>query len=185
MRWLHDAVFVLKCGLSSPVTRCEPPNYSRWVKAKNRNSVLCARSRESFFAGFSALAPFGGVGGGRDGGHRRKSSPISRKSAQGLSRLLLLFSVGTALRERAQGRLGDCAALFLRGARRALLPLPERLRASGGARFAAERNSRCKSHSRECLRFFGPFLPFRERRSLFLRPLFLKSGQREGLFREK
>ena len=40
--------------------------------------------------------------------------------------------------ERAQGRLGDCAALFLRGARRALLPLPERLRTSGGARFAAE-----------------------------------------------
>ena len=43
-----------------------------------------------------------------------------------------------ALRERAQGRLGDCAALFLRGARRVLLPLPERLRASEGARFAAE-----------------------------------------------
>jgi len=36
------------------------------------------------------------------------------------------------------GRLGDCAALFLRGARRALLPLPARLRASGGAQFAAE-----------------------------------------------
>ena len=73
-----------------------------------------------------------------------KSSPISRKNAQGLSRLLLLFSDGTALRERAQGRLGDCAALFLRWARRALLPLPDRLRASGGARFAAERNSRCQ-----------------------------------------
>lgn len=85
----------------------------------------------------------------RRGGRTRwrpsaKSSPISRKSAQGLSRLLLLFSVGTALRERAQGRLGDCAALFLRGARRALLPLPERLRASGGTRFATERNSRCQ-----------------------------------------
>lgn len=118
-------------------------------------------------------------------GRSAKSSPISRKNAQGLSRLLLLFSDGTALRERAQGRLGDCAALFLRGARRALLPLPERLRTLSGARCAAERNSRCKSHSREGLRFFCPFSPFRGRRSLFLRPLFLKSGQREGLFREK
>ena len=126
----------------------------------------------------------------RRGGRTRwrpsaKSSPISRKNAQGLSRLLLLFSDGTALRERAQGRLGDCAALFLRGARRALHPLPARLRTSGGARFVAERDSRCKSHSRDGLRFFRPFSLFRERRSLFLRPLFLKSGQREGLFREK
>lgn len=124
-------------------------------------------------------------GGRTRWGRSAKSSPISRKNAQGLSRLLLLFSVGTALRERAQGWLGDCAALFLRGARRALLPLPERLGASGGARFAAEQNSRCKSHSRGGLRFFCPFSPFRGRRSLFLRPLFLKSGQREGLFREK
>lgn len=126
----------------------------------------------------------------RRGGRTRwrpsaKSSPISRKNAQGLSRLLLLFSVGTTSCERAQGRFGDCAALFLRGARRALLPLPERLRTLSGARCAAERNSRCKSHSREGLRFFCPFSPFRGRRSLFLRPLFLKSGQREGLFREK
>ena len=42
------------------------------------------------------------------------------------------------MRERAQGRLGDCAALFLRGARRVLLPLPARLRSSGGEQFAAE-----------------------------------------------
>lgn len=124
LRWLCDVIFVLKYGLSSPVTRCEPPNYCRWVKAKNRNSVLCARSRESFFVGFSDLAPFVGVGGRTRWGRSAKSSPISRKSAQGLSRLLLLFSVGTTSRERAQGRLGDCAALFLRGARRALLPLP-------------------------------------------------------------
>ena len=48
MRWLCNAIFVLKCGLSSPLTRCEPSNYSRWVKAKNRNSVLCARERELF-----------------------------------------------------------------------------------------------------------------------------------------
>ena len=63
LRWLCDAIFVLKCGLSSPLTRCEPPNYCRWVKQKNRNSVLCARPRESFFAGFSDLASCGGVGG--------------------------------------------------------------------------------------------------------------------------
>ena len=79
----------------------------------------------------------------RRGGRTRwrpsaKSSPISRKNAQGLSRLLLLFSVGATSCERAQGWLSDCAALFLRGARRAFHSLPERLRASGGARFAAE-----------------------------------------------
>ena len=50
LRWLHDSIFVLKYGLYSPVTRCEPSNYCRWVKAKNRNSVLCARARESSFA---------------------------------------------------------------------------------------------------------------------------------------
>lgn len=64
-------------------------------------------------------------------------------------------------------------------------PASRFLRASGGARFVAERNCRCKSHSRDGLRFFCPFSPFRGRRSPFLRPLFLKSGQREGLFREK
>lgn len=52
LRWLYDSVFVLKYGLSSPVTRCEPPNYCRWVKAKNRNSVLCARARA-----FSPVSP--------------------------------------------------------------------------------------------------------------------------------
>lgn len=151
---------------------------------KQKLGVVRARSRELFrrFLRSCFLRRRGGRTRWRPSA---KSSPISRKNAQGLSRLLLLFSDGRALRERAQGRLGDCAALFLRGARRALLPLPERLHASGGARFAAERNSRCKSHSRDGLRFFCPFSPFRGRRSLFLRPLFLKSGQREGLFREK
>ena len=148
LRWLCEAVFVLKYGLSSPVMRCEPPNYCRWVKAKKRNSVRCARVREGFSAGFPVLVSYGSEGGGRGWGRWAESSPISWKSAQGLSRVLLLFSVGTALTQHAPGRLGDCAALFLRWARRALLPLPERLRASGGARFAAERNSRCKSHSR-------------------------------------
>ncbi len=184
LRWLCDAVFVLKYGLSSPLTRCEPPNYCRWVKQKNRNSVMRARARE-LFRRFLRPCSFRRRGGRTRWGRSAKSSPISRKSAQGLSRLLLLFSDGTALSERAQGRLGDCAALFLRGVRRALLQLPERLRTLSGARFAAERNCRCKSHSREGLRFFCPFSPFRGRRSLFLRPLFLKSGQREGLFREK
>lgn len=47
LRWLHDAFCVLKYRLSSPVTRCEPTNYCRLVKAKNRNSVLCARARAS------------------------------------------------------------------------------------------------------------------------------------------
>lgn len=185
LRWLHDAIFVLKYGLSSPVTRCEPSNYCRWVKAKNRNSVMCARACESFFAGFSTLASCVGVGCRTRWGRWVESSPISRKNAQGLSRLLLLFSVGTTSCERVQGWLGDCAALFLRWARRALLSLPERLHTLGALRWVAERDSRCKSHSRDGLRFFCPFSPFRGCRSLFLRPLFLKSGQREGLFREK
>ena len=43
---------MLKYRLSSPVTRCEPPNYCRWVKAKNRNSVLRARARA-----FSSVSP--------------------------------------------------------------------------------------------------------------------------------
>lgn len=151
-------------------------------KQKLGDVRACARE---LFCRFFRPRFFRRRGGRTRWGRSAKSSPISRKNAQGLSRLLLLFSDGRALRERAQGRLGDCAALFLRGARRALLPLPARLRYSGGARFAAEQNSRCKSHSRDGLRFFCPFSPFRGRRSLFLRPLFLKSGQREGLFREK
>ena len=42
---LCNDFFVLKCGLSSPLTRCEPSNYCQRVKEKNRNSVLCARAR--------------------------------------------------------------------------------------------------------------------------------------------
>lgn len=123
--------------------RCEPSNYRRWVKRKNRNSVLCARARESFFAGFSALASCVGVGGDAVGAIGEKLPDKSKKCPRPES-FAPSFSDGTALRERAQGRLGDCAALFLRGARRALLPLPARLRTSGGERFAAERNSRCQ-----------------------------------------
>lgn len=52
LRWLHDAFCVLKYCLSSLLTRCEPLNYCRWVKAKNRNSVLCARARA-----FSSVFP--------------------------------------------------------------------------------------------------------------------------------
>ena len=49
LRGLCDAIFVLKYGLSSPLTRCEPSNYCRWVKAKNRNS-MCARVRARAFS---------------------------------------------------------------------------------------------------------------------------------------
>ena len=52
LRGLCDAFCVLKYGLYSPVTRCEPLNYRRWVKEKNRNSVLCARARA-----FSPVSP--------------------------------------------------------------------------------------------------------------------------------
>ena len=79
MRWLCNAIFVLKYGLSSPVTRCEPPNYCRGVKAKNRNSVMCARARESFFAGFSALASCVGVGGDAVGAIGEKLPDKSKK----------------------------------------------------------------------------------------------------------
>lgn len=183
LRWLRDAFCMLKYCLSSLLMRCEPPNYCRWMKAKNRNSVLCTRARA-----FSPVSPplllasawVSNAVGAMGGKLPDKSKKCPRPESFAPS-----FSVGTALCERVQGRLGDCAALFLRWARRALLPLPERLRSSGGARFVAERNCRCKSHSRDGLRFFCPFSPFRGRRSLFLRPLFLKSGQSEGLFREK
>lgn len=50
LRWLCDTSCMLNSCLSSPVMRCEPTNYCRWVKAKNRNSVLYACARESFFA---------------------------------------------------------------------------------------------------------------------------------------
>lgn len=121
-RWLCDAIFVLKYCLSSLLTRCEPTNYCRWVKAKNRNSVLCARARA--FSRFLRPCFLRRRGCRTWWGRWVESSPISQKNAQGLSRLLLLFSVGTTSCERAQGRLGDCAALFLRGARRALLRFP-------------------------------------------------------------
>lgn len=52
LRGLCDAFCVLKYGLSSPITRCEPSDYCRWVKEKNRNSVLCARARA-----FSPIPP--------------------------------------------------------------------------------------------------------------------------------
>lgn len=114
LRWLHDAFCVLNSCLSSPVMRYEPTNYCRWVKGKNRNSVMCARA---LYSPVSPLLLLSAAWGRTRWRPSAKSSPISRKNAQGLSRLLLLFSDGTALRERAQGRLGDCAALFLRGAR--------------------------------------------------------------------
>lgn len=104
-------------------------------KPKLGDMRACARG---IFVAFPDLASCGSEGAGRGWGRWAESSPISWKSAQGLSRVLLLFSVGTTSCERAQGRLGDCAALFLRWARRAFQSLPERLRSSGGEWFVAE-----------------------------------------------
>lgn len=114
-----------------------------------------------------------------------KSSPISRKSAQGLSRLLLLFRTE---RRCANERRGGSAIVPLcssvgPAARSSRFPRACAPREVSGSR--PNGTADAKSYSRECLRFFGPFLPFRGRQSPFLRPLFLKSGQREGLFREK
>ena len=92
--------------------------------------------RESFFAGFSDLAPCVGVGADAVGAIGEKLPDKSKKCPRPESFAPPFFG--------RNGRLGDCAALFLRGARRALLPLPARLRTSGGERFAAERNSRCQ-----------------------------------------
>lgn len=137
LRWLCDTSCMLNSCLSSPVMRCEPPNYCRWVKAKNRNSVLYACARESFFA-VSPPSLLAAAWVSNAVGAIGEKLPDKSKKCPRPESFAPSFSVGTALCERVQGRLGDCAALFLRGARRALLPLPERLRASGGARFAAE-----------------------------------------------
>ena len=111
-------------------------------------------------------------------GRSAKSSPISRKNAQGLSRLLLLFSDGTG----GSAIVPLCSSVGP-AARSSRFPRACAPREVSGSR--PNGTADAKSYSRECLRFFGPFLPFRERQSLFLRSLFLKSGQREGLFREK
>lgn len=143
LRWLCDTSCMLNSCLSSPVMRCEPPNYCRWVKAKNRNSVLYACARESFFA-VSPPSLLAAAWVSNAVGAIGEKLPDKSKKCPRPESFAPSFSVGTALCERVQGRLGDCAALFLRGARRALLPLPERLRTSGGERFVAERNSRCQ-----------------------------------------
>lgn len=183
LRGLCDAFCVLKYGLYSPVTRCEPLNYRRWVKEKNRNSVLCARARA-----FSPVSPplllaaawvsnaVGAMGGKLP--DKSKKCPrlepfappffgrndVVRAGAGGAVIVPLCSSVGPA-------------------ARSSRFPIACALREVRGSR--PNGTADAKSYSCECLRFFGLFLPFRERRSLFLHPLFLKSGQREGLFREK
>ena len=78
-RWLCDAIFVLKYCLSSLLTRCETPNYCRWVKAKKRNSVRCARVREGFSAGFPVLVSYGSEGGVRGGAMGGKLPDKSKK----------------------------------------------------------------------------------------------------------
>lgn len=142
LRWLHDTFCVLKYCLSSPVTRCEPPNYCRCVKAKNRNSVLCARARASSSVSPPLLLASAWVSNavGAMGG----KLPDKSKKCPRLEPFAPPFFGRNDVVRASAGGGGDCAALFLRWARRALLPLPDRLRASGGARFAAERNSRCQ-----------------------------------------
>lgn len=136
LRGLCDAFCVLKYGLYSPVTRCEPLNYRRWVKEKNRNSVLCARARA-----FSPVSPpsllasawvsnaVGAMGG---------KLPDKSKKCPRLEPFAPPFFGRNDVVRASAGGGGDCAAPFLRWARRALLPLPECLHTSGGARFAAE-----------------------------------------------
>lgn len=180
LRWLRDAFCVLKYCLSSLITRCEPPNYCRWVKAKNRNSVLYACARESFFA-VSPPSLLAAAWVSNAVGAIGEKLPDKSKKCPRPESFAPSFSVGTALCERVQGRLGDCAALFLRGARRALLPLPERLRTSGGERFVAERNSRCKSHSRDGLRFSVRFRYFAAPVPLFASSFFEERAERGAI----
>ena len=53
LRGLCDTFCVLKYGLSSPVIRCEPPNYCRWVKEKKQKlGDVCAR-----VSAFSPVSP--------------------------------------------------------------------------------------------------------------------------------
>lgn len=151
---------------------------------KQKLGVVRVRARE-LFRRFLRPRFLRRRGGRTRWGRSAKSSPISRKNAQGLRRLLLLFSDGTALRERAQGgsaivplcsSVGPaaCSSRFPRAC------TPREVRGSWPSGTAD-----AKSHSRDGSRFFCPFSPFCGRRSLFFRPLFLKSGQREGLFHEK
>ena len=139
---LHDVWCVLKFCLSSPLTHCAPLNYCRWVKAKSRNSVMCARER--FSAGFSDLASCGNEGGRPRVGAMGGKLPDKLEKCPRFEPCAPPFSVGTALTQHAPGLLGDCAAQFLRWARRALLPLPARLHTLGASRWVAEWNSRCQ-----------------------------------------
>lgn len=181
---LCDDFFVLKYGVSSPLMRCEPPNYFRRVKGKNRNSV-CVRVRARAFSPVSPTLllasawvsdameaigeklpdkskkcprpePFAPPFFGRNG--------VARASAGVARRLCRSVPPWDPPRappaSRALAHLGRCA---VRGRTEQPMQEPQPRRPPA----------------------FCPFSPFRGRRSLFLRPLFLKSGQREGLFREK
>ena len=85
-------------------------NYCRWVKAKKRNSVMCARAREGFSAGFptSLLAaargrPWVGAMGGK--------LPDKLEKCPRFAPRVPPFSVGTPFTQRAQGLLGYFASL--------------------------------------------------------------------------
>ena len=143
LRWLCDAIFVLKFGLSSPVTRCEPSNYCRWVKAKNRNSV-CVRVRARAFSPVSPTLLLASAWVSDAMEAIGEKLPDKSKKCPRPEAFAPPFFGRNGVARTSAGGLGDCAALFLRGARRVLLPLPARLHTSGSARFVAERNSRCQ-----------------------------------------
>ena len=184
LRWLCDAIFVLKCGLSSLITRCEPPNYCRWVKAKNRNSVLCARARKSFFAGFSALASFGGVGADAVEAIGEKPPDKTKKCPRPEPFAPPFFGLNVVARTSTGAARRLCRSVPPWGPPRAP-PASRALAHLGRCAMRGRTEQPMQEPQPRRLPAFCPFSPFRGRRSLFLRPLFLKSGQREGLFREK
>lgn len=108
---LHDAWCVLKFCSSSPITHCAPLNYCRWVKAKKRNSVMCALAREGFSAGFPDLASCGNEGGRPRVGAMDGKLPDKLEKCPRFEPRAPPFSVGTALTQRAPGLLGDFASL--------------------------------------------------------------------------
>ena len=143
LRWLCDAVFVLKCDLSSPVTRCEPSNYCRWVKEKTETRC-CPRVRERAFSPVSPPSLLAAAwGADLVGAIGEKLPDKSKKCPRPEPFAPPFFGRNDVVRASAGAARRLCRSVPPWGCR-ALLPLPARLRTSGGARFAAERNSRCQ-----------------------------------------